>query len=38
MQEFAGAGLRTLCLAVKEIDESYFEDWKRRYHLARYIL
>lgn len=34
MQEFAGAGLRTLCLATKDIDPAYFADWRRRYHAA----
>jgi len=24
-QKFAGEGLRTLCLAVKDLDEAYFE-------------
>lgn len=24
--------MRTLCLAVKEVDEAYFEEWKMRHH------
>ncbi|GMS92729.1 hypothetical protein PENTCL1PPCAC_14904, partial [Pristionchus entomophagus] len=30
MDEFAGVGLRTLCLAYKEIDDAYFEGWQKR--------
>ncbi|GMT24117.1 hypothetical protein PFISCL1PPCAC_15414, partial [Pristionchus fissidentatus] len=30
LDEFARIGLRTLCLAHKNIDERYFEDWHRR--------
>ena len=33
-QKFAGEGLRTLCLAVRDVDEAYFEDWKDRHHEA----
>ncbi|KAK4292264.1 hypothetical protein Pmani_034959 [Petrolisthes manimaculis] len=31
---FAGDGLRTLCLAYKDLDEEYFQDWKSRHHDA----
>ncbi|XP_077989510.1 putative phospholipid-transporting ATPase IM [Glandiceps talaboti] len=34
LNEFAGEGLRTLCLAMKDIDEGYFAEWKRRHHIA----
>ena len=34
-QDFAQLGLRTLCLAVKEIDPEYFQEWKKRHHRAR---
>ncbi|GMR45633.1 hypothetical protein PMAYCL1PPCAC_15828, partial [Pristionchus mayeri] len=30
MDEFAAIGLRTLCLAYKDIDEQYFEEWNKR--------
>ncbi|TNN40078.1 Phospholipid-transporting ATPase ID [Liparis tanakae] len=30
--EFAGEGLRTLALAYKDLDEEYFDGWKRRHH------
>ncbi|MBN3324159.1 AT8B5 ATPase, partial [Atractosteus spatula] len=36
--EFAGEGLRTLVLAGKDLDESYFEDWKQRHHEASVAL
>uniref|UniRef100_A0A8C2XN10 Phospholipid-transporting ATPase n=1 Tax=Cyclopterus lumpus TaxID=8103 RepID=A0A8C2XN10_CYCLU len=32
MDEFAGEGLRTLALAYKDLDEEYFNGWKRRHH------
>lgn len=34
LNKFAGEGLRTLCLAKKEIDTQYYEDWKERFHEA----
>ncbi len=34
LQKFAGEGLRTLCLAIRDVDEAYFEDWKERHHEA----
>ena len=34
LQKFAGEGLRTLCLAIRDVDEAYFEDWKDRHHEA----
>lgn len=33
-QKFAGEGLRTLCLAYRDIEHDYFHDWKDRYHEA----
>ncbi|KAF8371965.1 tat-2 [Pristionchus pacificus] len=34
LDEFARIGLRTLCLAYKDIDETYFNDWIRRHQEA----
>nr|XP_033791803.1 phospholipid-transporting ATPase ID-like isoform X2 [Geotrypetes seraphini]XP_033791812.1 phospholipid-transporting ATPase ID-like isoform X2 [Geotrypetes seraphini]XP_033791822.1 phospholipid-transporting ATPase ID-like isoform X2 [Geotrypetes seraphini]XP_033791829.1 phospholipid-transporting ATPase ID-like isoform X2 [Geotrypetes seraphini]XP_033791838.1 phospholipid-transporting ATPase ID-like isoform X2 [Geotrypetes seraphini] len=34
LNEFAGDGLRTLVLAYKDLDASYFEEWKKRHHEA----
>jgi phospholipid-translocating ATPase len=34
LQKFAGEGLRTLVLAVRELTPEYFEDWKARHHEA----
>ena len=34
LNSFAGEGLRTLCLAVKDLDESYYNEWKERHHAA----
>lgn len=34
LNKFASEGLRTLCLAKKEIDETFFESWKSRLHEA----
>uniref|UniRef100_A0A146MAI4 Phospholipid-transporting ATPase n=1 Tax=Lygus hesperus TaxID=30085 RepID=A0A146MAI4_LYGHE len=34
LNRFAGDGLRTLCLAVKDLDEEYFNSWKARHHEA----
>ncbi|XP_046439096.1 probable phospholipid-transporting ATPase IM isoform X3 [Daphnia pulex] len=34
LNKFAGEGLRTLCLAIRDVDEAYFEDWKERHHEA----
>ncbi|CAH1795962.1 unnamed protein product [Owenia fusiformis] len=31
---FANEGLRTLCLAVKEISSDYYDSWRKRYHTA----
>ena len=36
MQDFAADGLRTLCCAVKVIDEAYYNEWNEKYHEARY--
>lgn len=37
-QRFAGEGLRTLCLAVKELDEKDFEAWRVKHHEASVAL
>ncbi|XP_042229397.1 phospholipid-transporting ATPase ID-like isoform X3 [Homarus americanus] len=34
LDSFAGEGLRTLCLAYKDLEEDYFQDWKSRHHEA----
>ncbi|XP_037782447.1 probable phospholipid-transporting ATPase IM isoform X5 [Penaeus monodon] len=34
LNKFAGEGLRTLCLAYKDLDGEYFQDWKARHHEA----
>lgn len=34
LNKFAGEGLRTLCLAKKELDASVYERWRERYHDA----
>ncbi|KAF2351653.1 P-type ATPase subfamily IV [Trinorchestia longiramus] len=34
MDNYAGEGLRTLCLAVKDLDEDYYADWWNRYQEA----
>ena len=31
LDEFAGDGLRTLCLAMKEVDEDVWFEWNNRY-------
>ena len=33
-QEYAGEGLRTLALAYKDLDEDYFDSWRKRHHEA----
>jgi phospholipid-translocating ATPase len=33
-QSFAADGLRTLCLAVRELDVQFFRAWKKRHHDA----
>ena len=35
-QDFAQSGLRTLCLAVKDIDPQLYEQWRVKHHEARY--
>lgn len=37
-QKFAGEGLRTLCLAYKDIDEGYFDQWMAKHHAASITL
>lgn len=32
LQEYAGEGLRTLVLAYKDLEESYYKDWSERLH------
>lgn len=34
LNKFAGEGLRTLCLAVKDLEEDYFNQWKMRHYEA----
>lgn len=34
LNKFAGEGLRTLCLAYRDIEESFYDDWKTRHHEA----
>ncbi|XP_013396894.1 phospholipid-transporting ATPase ID isoform X2 [Lingula anatina] len=34
LNEFAHIGLRTLCLATKEIDSNYYNEWKKKHHRA----
>jgi hypothetical protein len=34
LQRFAGEGLRTLCLAVRDLDDVFFNDWKHRHQEA----
>ncbi|XP_054724801.1 phospholipid-transporting ATPase ID-like [Uloborus diversus] len=34
LNKYAGEGLRTLCLAVKDLDEETFEQWKETFHIA----
>ncbi|CAM1330633.1 ATP8B2 (predicted) [Pycnogonum litorale] len=34
LNKFASEGLRTLCLAWKDIDENYFQEWKERHQEA----
>ncbi|KAK9754365.1 Phospholipid-translocating P-type ATPase C-terminal [Popillia japonica] len=34
LNKFAGEGLRTLCLASRDLDEEFFNDWKQRHQQA----
>lgn len=34
LNKFAGEGLRTLCLAVRDLEEMFFNDWKHRHQEA----
>ncbi|NXX34913.1 AT8B2 ATPase, partial [Nicator chloris] len=34
LNEYAGEGLRTLLLAYKDLEESYYKDWSERLHRA----
>ncbi|XP_042307209.1 phospholipid-transporting ATPase ID-like isoform X3 [Sceloporus undulatus] len=38
LDEFAGEGLRTLVVAYKNLEESYFEDWQMRHYEASIAL
>ncbi|XP_032070253.1 phospholipid-transporting ATPase ID [Thamnophis elegans] len=38
LDEFAGEGLRTLVVAYRHLEESYFEDWRKRHHKANISL
>lgn len=38
LQKFAGEGLRTLCLATRDLDEDYFNNWKQRHQEAALAL
>jgi len=37
VQEFAQDGLRTLCLAVKDISEKEWAVWQSKHHEARFV-
>lgn len=34
LNKFAGEGLRTLCLSVRDLDEAFFNNWKQRHQAA----
>ena len=34
MEHFAVDGLRTLCIAERELEQEYYEEWNKRYHQA----
>lgn len=34
LNKFAGEGLRTLCLAIRDLDEVFFANWKQRHQEA----
>lgn len=34
LKKFAGEGLRTLCLAIRDLDEVFFANWKQRHQEA----
>ncbi|XP_046608666.1 probable phospholipid-transporting ATPase IM isoform X4 [Neodiprion virginianus] len=34
LNKFAGEGLRTLCLSVRDLDERFFNNWKQRHQEA----
>ncbi|SCV69075.1 BQ2448_2095 [Microbotryum intermedium] len=38
LEEFANEGLRTLCLAYKELDEEQYEAWEREFHEATTLI
>ena len=35
LDKFAGDGLRTLCLAYKEIPQEFFDEWQKRQHQVK---
>lgn len=37
LADFAAIGLRTLCLAYKDLDNVYFDDWMVIYHIKSCI-
>ncbi|XP_062367174.1 phospholipid-transporting ATPase ID [Cinclus cinclus] len=38
LNEYAGEGLRTLVLAYRDLEESYYKDWSKRLHRAGSVL
>lgn len=38
LEEFASRGLRTLCLAYKELDEEYYDNWNREFNDATTVI
>lgn len=34
LEEFAKEGLRTLCIAKRDLDETYYKEWSKRHDLA----
>lgn len=38
LEDFAKKGLRTLCIAYKEISNEEYEDWSKRYYIASNLL
>lgn len=38
MDKFANEGLRTLCVAYKEVSQDFYQSWKKRQHDASVAL
>ena len=38
LDEFALEGLRTLCIAVAELDEVFYEEWQKKFQAASVTL